>query len=403
MATKKRKILILIVSAALVGGGVLVWRLRRQGNQEPTYTTAQVERGTVVATVSASGNLLQTNTFTVTTAVTGVVKSVFVADGQSVEKGQQLVEITPDQDSEEAKIKAWSAYLTAKNSLTSAEQNKLTLEKGVEDAKGELITAQEDFNGDWGSTEYWDAERRKRWSDLKSAETALEIAKQKYSESDDAIAKAQADLDSAWMAYQQTLPTITAPAAGKTSDTSVAPGMLVSDATQKLLTIVGEQKPLLSVSVNEIDIGQIATGQKASVTFDALIDKTFTGKTVGVDRTGTATQGVVTYVVLIQLDSGAEQVYPNMSATAEIILEVKENVLWVPPSAVRTQRGQTVVGVLVDDKTRSKMVEVGLETSDRVEIKSGLNEGEVVIVSEHTGGEQAPAFGGRGDFMRVVH
>jgi len=391
----------------------LVWRSLRGKNQEPTYTTATVERGTIVATVSASGNLLQTNTFTVTTSVTGVVKDIFIQDGEVVEKGQKLLEIEPDQSSKEAQVKAWTSYLTAKDAVASANQNKLTLEKGVRDAESKLIDTQEDFNGDWGSTEFWDAERRKRWEDLKSAEISLEIAKQKYAQADEAITKAQSGLDSAWLSYQQTLSTVTAPQAGKVSGILVAPGMVLSSAIsetsggQKLMTIAGEAKPLLSVAVNEIDIGKIVTNQRATVTFNSLADKTFTGKVVGVDRTGSSTQGVVSYPVLIQLDTGAEQLFPNMSATAEIIVEAKENVLWVPPAAIRTQGGQTFVRIFINGKIQRKPVEVGLETADCVEILSGLSEGETVIVSEQvTGGQtiggQRTTFGGEGGFMRMV-
>lgn len=408
MTTRNRKTIIFVVLAALAGGGFLAWRFFRRGDQEPTFVTSKVERGAIISTVPASGNLLQTNTFTVTTAVTGTVKNVFVKDGEAVEKGQTVAEIELDQNSEQARAKAWASYLAAKSAVVSAEQNKLSLEKGVEDAKNKLITAQQNAE----KAEYWDPtdkEKQKLNSDRRSAEIALELAERKYQEADEAIDKARVDLNSAWISYQQTLPLITAPQAGKVSDISVVPGMVLSSSTsgdqtsssQKLLSIVGEQQPLISVSINEIDIPKITTSQKATLTFDALPDKTFTGKVVGVDRTGTQTQGVVSYPVLIQLDTGEEQLYPNMSATAEIIIEAKENVLWVPPSAVRTQAGQTVVRVLVNGQVQEKQVEVGLETSDRAEIKSGLAEGETVIISEQAAGGAAPVFGGQGG-MRMM-
>jgi len=401
MKMTKRKIIVFVVLAALAGGGFLAWRSLRGKNQEPTYTTATVERGTIVATVSGSGNLVQTNSFTVTTSVTGVVKEVLVKDGQQVEKGQNLVEIAPNQESEQAKIKAWSAYLAAKDAVTAAEQNKLTLAKGVEDAKTKLIVAQQaaEVGENWDPT---DENKQKLNADRRSAELTLELAERKYQQADAAIEKAKIDLDAAWLSYQQTLPLITAPQAGKISDISVVPGMMVSASDQKLLCLMGEQKPLLSVAVSEIDIGKITTGQKATLSFDALPDKNFTGKVVGVDRTGTATQGVVTYPVLIQLDTGGEQFYANMTATAAIIVEAKESVLWVPPAALRAQAGQTVARVLVNGQVQEKPVEVGLETSDRAEIKSGLNESETVIVSEQATSGQAPTFGGEGGFRMMM-
>ena len=409
MKIRERKITIIIVTVALVGLGFLGWRVLRRSSQKQIFTTAEVKKGTIVSTVSASGNLVQTNSFAVTTEVTGVVKDVFVQDGDMVEKGQKLVEITPDQDSEEAKVKAWASYLSTKNAVASAEENKLSLEKGVEDAKGNLIEAEGDFEDDWGSTEFWDAERRKRWSDLKSAELALEIAKQKYEKADDAISKVKADLNSAWISYQLALSTITAPCEGKISDISVAPGTMLSSGTsedqtgggQKLLSIVGGQQHLVSISVSEIDIPKITADQKVTLTFDAIPGKTFTGKVVGVDRTGSETQGVVTYPLLIQLDTGEELLYPNMSASAEIIVEAKENVFWVPPQAIKIQAGQTIVRVLVEGKPQEKQVEVGLETSNQAEIINGLSEGETVVVSEITAGEEA-TFGAGGGMRGII-
>jgi len=120
MMTKQRKIIILIVLVALGGGGFLAWRTLEKGDQEPVYTTTQVEKGRIISTVSTSGNLLQTNTFTVTTEVTGVVKSVLVKDSEPVEKGQKLIEITIDQSGEQAQTKVWSSYLSAKTAVASA-------------------------------------------------------------------------------------------------------------------------------------------------------------------------------------------------------------------------------------------------------------------------------------------
>jgi multidrug efflux pump subunit AcrA (membrane-fusion protein) len=383
-----------IIGGLLLVVGFVVWRSLVDQKKELQFQTTKVERGTVVSTISASGNLNQTNSFTVATQATGVVKTVFVKDSQEVKKGDKLAEITLDQDGEVAKSKAWASYLSAKNTLEIAKVTKETLRADMMEAWEEVMdmaaNEPEEEDIDWITVQ----------ADFKLAEA-------KYINQDNVISQNQASLASTLASYQLSSSVITAPQAGRISDISIAPGMILSSGasgdqtsgSQKILAIVSEQQPLISVPVNEIDIGKITAEQKTTLTFDALPDKTFTGKVVGIDRTGSQTQGVVNYPVLIQLDTSYEQLYPNMTATAEIITEVKENVLWVLPQAIRTQAGQTMVRTLINGKPQDKQVEVGLETSDQAEIVSGLSEGETVVVSEITGGGET-TFGGGG--MRIM-
>ena len=397
-----KKVLIIIVGIVVVGGGIFLWQSRRKRDEEPVLNTAKVERGDIVSTISASGNLLQTNTFAITTPVTGIVKEVFVQDGDEVQKGQKLIELTLDQASEENRISAWSAYLSARNAQAAAKENKVALEKGVEDAQSKLIAAQQDFDEDWGSTDYWDDERCKRWSDLKSAEMALTVAEQKYSQADEAIEKADADLALTLLSHQRISPVITAPQAGEIANISVVSGMSVSSPTQKILSITGEQQPLVSVSVNEIDIPEITNGQKVELVFDAFPNQNFDGEVVGVDRSGTQTQGVVDYEVLVQLNAKKHRLYSNMTVAVEIVVESRESVLWVPAQAAVKRRGERVVMVLENELPEPKSVEIGLETATQIEIVSGLSEGEVVIIGEQSFGDQDSPFGGMGGFKNMM-
>jgi hypothetical protein len=71
-----------------------------------------------------------------------------------------------------------------------------------------------------------------------------------------------------------------------------------------------------------------------------------------------------------------------MPAQRTVVLEVREDVLWLPPDAIRTLQGRPVVTVL--EGTRQHRVEVGtgIETQDRIEITSGLTEGQLVVIPE---------------------
>jgi multidrug efflux pump subunit AcrA (membrane-fusion protein) len=85
----------------------------------------------------------------------------------------------------------------------------------------------------------------------------------------------------------------------------------------------------------------VKVGQKATITVDALPGKTFTGKMVGIDRTGTVESGVTSYPVTVQFDTPSDEVLPQMAANVSIITEVKDNALLIPANAVKTVQGKT--------------------------------------------------------------
>ena len=102
---------------------------------------------------------------------------------------------------------------------------------------------------------------------------------------------------------------------------------------------------------------------------------------MSIDTVGSATSGVTSYPVVIQLDPSTDKMYPHMSATATIIIKTKSNVLLVPVSAVQTQNDESLVRVLKQGKVTQKMVTVGDASDTQIIITSGLSEGEAVVTS----------------------
>jgi HlyD family secretion protein len=138
---------------------------------------------------------------------------------------------------------------------------------------------------------------------------------------------------------------------------------------------------MVTVELTEIDIPKVKTGSKATITLDALPDKTYTGKVTGIDTAGSVSSGVTTYPVVITLDTISPEIYSNMSATANIIIDSRESALYIPLSALQTQNGQSVVRVKSGNNISYVNVEIGLTTDAEVEIISGLNEGDEVVTS----------------------
>jgi len=186
---------------------------------------------------------------------------------------------------------------------------------------------------------------------------------------------------------------IRAPFDGIIAKFDVKKGDIISPSTS-LGTIITKQK-IAEISLNEVDAVKVKTGQKATLTFDALPDFTISGKVAEIDNVGTVSQGVVSYNVKISFDTQDERIKAGMSISATIIIEVKPNIILVPNSAIKSQ-GQTKYVEMPSDnelhlpKAKSKgavfknplkiqPVEVGLSNDEFTEIISGLKEGDIIV------------------------
>jgi HlyD family secretion protein len=125
----------------------------------------------------------------------------------------------------------------------------------------------------------------------------------------------------------------------------------------------------------------VKAGQKATVIFDAFPNKTFTGIVSSINTTGSVSSGVTTYPTTINLDTANPSIYANMSATASIIINSKDSILYVPTAAVQNQNGQGVVRVLKNGQVQDVTVETGISSDTDIEIVSGLNEGDEVVTA----------------------
>lgn len=103
-----------------------------------------------------------------------------------------------------------------------------------------------------------------------------------------------------------------------------------------IATVIGDSKTS-TISLNEVDAAKVSSGQKVTLTFDAVDSLTATGTVREADLVGTVTQGVVTYNVKIDINTSDPRIKPGMSVNATIITSQKERTLIVPSSAVKSQ------------------------------------------------------------------
>ena len=214
-----------------------------------------------------------------------------------------------------------------------------------------------------------------------------------------AVQNAQLSLQSAQEALDSY--TITSPISGTVIEKNLKAGDQLNGGDSGAMAVIYDLSQLeLQMDVSELDIGQIQPGQTVEITAEALPGQTFTGVVEKVSVNGTTTDGFTTYPVTILLSEYGD-LNPGMNVSADIIVERSENALCVPAEAVNSDGTVLVAGegafaedgVTIADpsKIESRPVTLGRGNQDFVEITSGLEEGETVLLPIQSQGGTASA------------
>jgi RND family efflux transporter MFP subunit len=330
----KYTLLFLLILAAFAYGAYQ-WHL---GTEEPVAAvrTFIVERGDMEAQVSATGTISPVNKVDVSSKVTGLILEVRTEENKMVTEGDVLVVL------DDSAIKAQVAQ-----------------------AQARLDNAQVDYA------------RKERLAGIGAiALSELDLARMDYE-----VAKASYDTVASDLADT----TIRAPLTGVVIGKPIPAGQTVSPGISNpmvLLTIADMSKMQIETKVDESDIGNIQQGQKTMFTVDAYPEKKFTGVVSLISRQAVVDQNVVYYRVMIDIDS-PEGLFPNMTARVSVVTGESANTLNVPLVAVRETNGVKTVQVMKKDG-QSEIVNVttGLTTDDRIEILTGLKEGDEIALTQ---------------------
>lgn len=195
------------------------------------------------------------------------------------------------------------------------------------------------------------------------------------------VAQAQAQLDQAQIKLDDA--TLRAPFAGTIAAVNVTPGEQLGQSAP--ITLLDISRYQVKVTVDEVDVVKVAVGQPVDVLIDALGAPALSGTVKQVAPQPEVANTVTAYVVTIEIDLAARAIKPGMTASAIIVTDRRDNVLHVPAQAVRSENGANVVSVVTSGKdgrpqVSTQAVELGLRAGDQVEIRSGLNEGQQVLV-----------------------
>jgi len=269
-------------------------------------------------------------------------------------------------------------------SVSSIDNNIESNLKTIEKAQSNLEAKKKSQPIDLASAELSVQEKEQNLNNLLDGPDTFDLRSQELT-----VAQRQRALSQAYEKLDDY--TLRAPFDGILSGVNVNMGESVSTGTT-VTTLITKQL-LAEVSLNEVDIVKIKTGQKVTLTFDAISELSITGQVADIDVLGTTNQGVVSYDVRISFDTQDDRVKPGMSVSAAIITEMKPDVLMVQSSAVKTlgdtsyveildgitTANQAGTGVISDTAPKQVSVVVGSSNDSMIEIVSGLAEGDQVI------------------------
>lgn len=196
------------------------------------------------------------------------------------------------------------------------------------------------------------------------------------------VAQAAAQLEQVKIRLEDA--TLRAPFAGVVTTLNVAPGESVGQ--QSPLTLIDTSRFKIEVTVDEVDVARVSIGQDVTVLIDALGAPTLNGKIQGIETKPQSNTGVTAYLVTIEMTPDKRPLKIGMTASATIVADKRDAVLSLPVPAVRNENGQNVVSIITagpDGRptVTSHVVETGLRTSDQIEILSGLEAGQKVLIA----------------------
>ncbi len=331
-----RKWAIIIAFLALATGGAWYGYINRKvTNGKVEYTTKEASRGRISLIVTAAGNLAPTNEVVIGSELSGTVNEVYVDTNDPVKKNQPLAKLDTtklDQQTERSR----AALLVAKARVSQADA---TLAETMA-ALARQVELHELSSGKTPSR-----------ATMETSRAAVARARADLESAHASVAGAQAEVKSFERDLQKAI--IISPVDGMVLARSIEVGQTVaaSFTAPTLFTIAENLKKMeLVVSVSEADIGRVETGLQATFNVDAWPGRSYTAKVKKVafgssnnsnsaagndNATAATTTGVVTYRTELEVDNDDLSLRPGMTATVDIAIVDKKDILLVPNAALR--------------------------------------------------------------------
>ena len=376
-----------ILLGLTVAAGAAYYFFSSNSKQEMTYLTESVTRGNVEKTVVASGSVESVNKVDVGAQASGKITKLYVKLGQEIKKGEMIADIDSTtqintlntkkaalvsyQAQLKAKKTAYDVALSSYNRLSKLYTQKATSLDSVNTAKSTLDNAKAEM-------EAIEANIKQAEIEVNTAETNVGYTK------------------------------ITAPMDGTVISVPVSEGQTVNanQTTPTIVTIADLSKMKIKPEISEGDITKVKAGQEVSFTilsdsqtvYHSVIDSVDPANTTTSDSSSTSsstssssssTTSAIYYYANVLIDNPDRTLRIGMTTENNIKIANAKDVLLVSNMAIQKRDGKSVVNILNDkNQPEQREVETGVQNDFQTEIKSGLNEGEKVIVSQVANGEK---------------
>lgn len=404
------------IAAVVLIAAFTLYRCTGTKETAPSYETAPVDRGDVVARVSASGSLSAVVTVEVGSQVSGRIQSLFADFNSTVKRGQLIAKIDP------ALFQASVAQSAA--NVAASRGNLERLKVQADEAQRQAQRATTLFESKLIS----ETDRDTAVSNARAAVASVAQAQGQLGQALAALTQAQTNLR-----YTDIL----APTDGIVISRAVNVGQTVAASLSApvIFTIAQDLRAMeVHTNVAESDIGKLKSGMSAAFTVDAYPGERFQGRIREIRNAPQVVQNVVTYDAVIEVANPELKLKPGMTATVTVIADERKNVLRLLNSALRFKLEDTAAGaggagagrpgrsaaaapgvetdrdpgvrpvwVLDKGKPAAREVKIGLSDGRYTEIVGGtLKEGDAVIVGAAGGASGGgPPRGMRGG-MRIL-
>ena len=358
---------------------------KMQPKNEASFITEEVKRGKIAQTVSATGEIAATNLVDVGAQVSGQIKKMHVKIGDIVKEGDLIAEIDD---------------VTQVNEVNTRKAQLQTYQAQLESAQVALKIAQ------------------RKYSRYKSLASADAVSKEEFEATEDSLATNRAKIKELQSSIRQTqiaintaekdlgYTRITAPSAGTVVSLVVEQGQTInsSQTSPTVVQIADLTSMTNKMQIAEGDATKVKAGQTVNFTILSEPDTPISAKLDSVDpglttmsqgsysKSTDTTSSAIYYFARATVPNPEGKLAIGMTTQNTVEIASVDNVLVVPTVAIKTKDGKKFVRVLgANNQAVDKEIQTGLKDSMNTEVKSGLNEGDKVVMSEMGADEKAAA------------
>jgi HlyD family secretion protein len=389
-----------IVAVLLVGGGVVAFRINQKKKAGTEVRMQQVAPRDLVSAVTASGKIEPKTSVDISADITGRIIRIAVREGDTVRKGQFLIQIDPAE---------YQAAVTRAEAIVASTQATLLQTRANRDQA----------EREWRRTN----QLTQLGTNLiapataEQARTNFDVAEATYQSTRARLLESRASLQAAKDNLAKTR--LVSPIAGRVVRLAVEEGEVAvpgtfSRETGLLMTIADLSVILAKVQVDETDVVRITGNDSVQITIDAYPDTTFVGRVTKVSHSAklTPTQTAsgsndraVDFDVEVQLVDPPQDIRPDLSCTARIVTDTRDHVLSIPIIALtvrdhervpnenlppddtlrrKTQKKEEEGVFVVRDRVATfRPVKVGIAGDEYFEVTDGLREGETIVAGTY--------------------